>query len=173
MPTGAHDISQLLATRFQTVAGYGIDRITTVLQNDLAAHNAIMVDMVSGLCDVTTDKQRRYGESRSAEMDEVDEYGRARTQRSRGGSTVGFPLRKFQHAIGWTETWFQEHTPADMAEEPPKRGRDSISSTAAPAWLASIAALAPAAPEPTTSTSVVISQAPGCAPGCSSAPAAA
>lgn len=116
MSTGTHDISQLLATRFQSVVEYGVDRIATVLQNDLAAHNAIMTDMVSGLCEVTTDRQRRYGESRSAQMVEVDEYGRSATQRTRGGSTVGFPLRLFQYALGWTEKWMQNRTPADMAE---------------------------------------------------------
>lgn len=114
--TGTHDISQLLAARFQSAAEYGMDTIQQVLAADVAAHNAIMIDMVSGLCEVTTDRQRRYGESLSGSMVEVDEYGRSATQRARGGSTVGFPLRMFQYAIGWTQKWFQNHTPADMAE---------------------------------------------------------
>lgn len=113
--TGTYDISTLLATRFQSVADFGLDTIQRVLEADIAAHNTIVNDMVGGMCEVTTDRQRRYGTSTSGEMVEVDEYGRSATQVARPGATVGFPLKMFQFAIGWTEKWFQNHTPADMA----------------------------------------------------------
>lgn len=115
MTTGAHDISTLLATRFQSVAQYGVDKIQVVLAADIAAHNAIMLDMVGDLCEITTDRQRKYGTSVTGEMVEVDEYGRAPTQVAKPGATVGFPLRMFQFPIGWTEKWMQTHTPADLA----------------------------------------------------------
>lgn len=115
MTTGTHDISTLLATRYQSAADYGQDKIAAVLAADVAAHNAIMMEMVSDICEVTTDRQRRYGTSISGEMVEVDEYGRAQTQVAKPGATVGFPLRLNQFAIGWTEKWMQTHTPADMA----------------------------------------------------------
>ncbi len=115
MTTGTHDISTLLATRYQSAADFGQDKIAAVLAADVAAHNAIMMEMVSDICEVTTDRQRRYGTSISGEMVEVDEYGRAQPQVAKPGATVGFPLRLNQFAIGWTEKWMQTHTPADMA----------------------------------------------------------
>lgn len=113
--TGTLDISTLLATRHQSVAEFGLDTVRQVLEADVAAHNIIVQDMVTGLCEVTTDRQRRYGTSAAGEMVEVDEYGRAPTQVTRPGATVGFPLKLFQFPIGWTQKWLQTHTPADMA----------------------------------------------------------
>lgn len=113
--TGTMDISVLLATRFQSVAEFGMSTIQQVLAADVAAHNAIVQQMVGELCDPTTDRQRIYGSSVEGEMIEVDEYGRAQTQIDRPGATVGFPLRLFQYGLGWTQKYFQTHTPADMA----------------------------------------------------------
>jgi hypothetical protein len=117
MPTGTSDISTLLAARFQSAAAFGLDEIQRVLAADVAAHNAIVTEMVSGLCEVTGDRQRRYGTSVSGEMVEVDEYGRSQTQKARPGATVGFPLRLFQFGLGWTAKYFETHTPADMAAD--------------------------------------------------------
>lgn len=116
MATGSYDISTLLATRFPSAAEYGLDTILRVLQADVAAHNAAVTTMLAELCDVTTDRQRKYGTSINGEMVEVDEYGRAPTQRPLAGATVGFPLKLFQYPVGWTEKWLQTHTPADMAQ---------------------------------------------------------
>lgn len=115
MTTGTHDISTLLATRHSSAAAFGLDTIQAVLAADVAAHNRIVTEMVGGLCDVTTDRQRKYGTSASGEMAEVDEYGRSATQVSRPGATCGFPMRLFQFGLGWTSKWFETHTPADMA----------------------------------------------------------
>jgi hypothetical protein len=71
--------------------------------------------MAGEMCEFTTDRQRIYGTSAGGEMVEVDEYGKAPTQRSQPGATVGFPLRLFQYNVGWTYKWLQNHTPADMA----------------------------------------------------------
>lgn len=113
---GIADIGSLLAARFTSVADFGIENIVPVLQRELEAHNVMMADMVSSFCDVSTDRQRLYGAGQGGSMVEVDEYGASPTQRGRGGSTVGFPLRKFQYNLGWTKTWMQRKTPADMAE---------------------------------------------------------
>lgn len=115
MTTGTHDISTLLAARFQSAATYGLDTIQRILEADVAAHNQIVQSLVGDLCELTTDRQRKYGTSISGEMVEVDEYGRAATQVAKPGATVGFPLKLFQFSIGWTEKWFETHTPADMA----------------------------------------------------------
>lgn len=115
MPTGTQTIETLLAARIQSVAEFGMDTIQQVLAADVAAHNRIVEDLSTGLCEFTTERQRIYGTSISSEMTEVDEFGRAATQIARPGATVGFPLRLFQFPIGWTQKWLQNHTPADMA----------------------------------------------------------
>lgn len=113
--TGTYDISTLLATRFQSAAEFGLDTIQQVLANDIAAHNTIVTQMVSDMCEPTTDRQRIYGSSTDGDMNEVDEYGAAPTQVNRPGSTVGFPLRLFQFNLGWTAKFMQVATPADLA----------------------------------------------------------
>lgn len=115
--TGTYDISSLLKVTFQTVAEFGMDTIAQVLQRDLAAWNAMVSEMVSELCEVTTDRQRIYGTSVAGEMLEVDEYGLAPTQKAAPGATVGFPLRLFQYNIGWTAKYLQVATPADLATQ--------------------------------------------------------
>lgn len=114
--TGTYDISTLLAVRFQSAAQFGLDTIQRVLEADLQAHNAIVTQMVSDLCEVTTDRQRKYGSSVAGEMVEVDEYGRSVTQNPVSGDTVGFPLKLFQFALGWTSKYLEVATPADLAE---------------------------------------------------------
>lgn len=113
--TGTHDISTLLAVKHQSVAEFGEDTIAEVLQADLAAHNLIVSDMLSDLAASTADRQRISGTSLNGEMVETDEYGRAATQKATPGQTVGFPLRKFQYAIGWTRDFMKVATPADLA----------------------------------------------------------
>lgn len=115
--TGHMTISDLLAARFasESIAGFGEDTIAEILQNDIAAHNQIMEEMISGLCDVSTDRQRRAGSSVTGEMVEVDEHGRAPTQRDLPGSTVGFPLKLFQFPVGWTRKWLETASVQDMA----------------------------------------------------------
>ena len=113
--TGTYDLATLAANRFQSAAEFGIDKIATVLAQDLAAHNIIMQDLLAEFVEYTTDRQRIYGASLTGDMTQVDEYGRSATQRQLPGSTVGFPLHMFQFAIGWTEKWMQIKTPADVA----------------------------------------------------------
>lgn len=113
--TGTHDISTLLAVKHQSVAEFGEDTIAEVLGRDLAAHNLIVSDMLMDLAASTSDRQRISGTSLSGEMVETDEYGRAATQKATPGQTVGFPLRKFQYAIGWTRDFMKVATPADLA----------------------------------------------------------
>lgn len=115
MTTGTHDISTLLATRNQSVAQFGLNNIVPILERELAAHNALVTGFVSDLAEFTTDRQRKYGVSVAGDMEEVDEYGRSRTQVGKPGDTVGFPLKQYQFTIGWTRKWFENKTPADLA----------------------------------------------------------
>lgn len=114
--TGTFGIQSLLAARFQSVAEFGLNTVEEVLREDLAAHNAIVLSMIQELAETTTDRQRIYGSSTSGDMVEVDEYGRAPSQKSVTGATVAFPLKAFQFNLGWTEKWLQTRTPADLAQ---------------------------------------------------------
>lgn len=113
--TGTHDIDSLLATRFTSVIEFGMDTIVEVLKRDLAVHNALTADILGALVVVSTDRRRLAGSSTRLDMFEVDEYGRGPTQKEVPGSTVDFPLKKYQLPVGWNQDWFFEHTPADMA----------------------------------------------------------
>lgn len=116
MAVGIYDIQSLLAIKFQSVKAFGLNTIQDVIQRDLEMHNQLVTDMVGSLCETTTDAQRTYGTSSQNSMQEVDEYGRANTVRMDVGDTVGFPLRRYQYALGWTADWFSKKTPGDMAQ---------------------------------------------------------
>jgi len=113
--TGTHDISSLLAAKHQSVAEFGEDTVAQVIQADIQAHNLLVSDMLTDLAEGTADRQRLSGSSLGGEMVETDEFGRAATQKQTPGATVGFPLRKFQYAIGWTRDFLKVATPADIA----------------------------------------------------------
>lgn len=118
MPAGTHTLADLRSNRFQSVADYGLDTIDPIIRADLAAYNRITADAMMELADITTDRQRIYGTSAVVElMEEGDEFdpGVARKPPTTG-VTVGFPLRKYPYAIGWTNDYFLSATPADVAE---------------------------------------------------------
>lgn len=113
--TGTLTIQDLLAVQHQSAIEFGLDTIQQVLEADIAAHNAIVQDMIGTLCEFTTDRQRIYGASQDGELQEVDELGRPQAHQPQPGSEVGFPLRKFMRALGWTSTYFKIATPEDIA----------------------------------------------------------
>lgn len=113
--TGTHDITTLLAVQGQSVVDYGLDRANVAIQAELAAHNAIVDDMIGLLAERTTDRGAVYGAGAQMEMIDADEYTRAPTQVPGVPSMIDFPLKKKAIAIGWTNDWFQQNTPADLA----------------------------------------------------------
>lgn len=98
---------------------YGEDRLYRHIRDLLNAHNRMTRDLASFLVDYTTDNIRRFGaQPVSGEMVEVDEYGRADVQKTAvTGYDVGFPLRAYQYALGWTRRYFEVKTVADIAKE--------------------------------------------------------
>lgn len=115
--TGTYTIDDLRAARLTSAKEFGLDTINSVLQADIAAHNAIVTDLLGEFVTITTDAQRVTGTSYGGSMVEVDEFGRAATQKGAPGTTVAFPLRSFQFPIGWTDKWLMSHSPAEMAEQ--------------------------------------------------------
>lgn len=117
MQTGTYDISTLLATRNQSAAQFGLDTIQDILQANIAAHNAIVREMLADLAEVSVDRQRIYGTSASGAMMEVDEYSRGPTQREAPGAQAAFPLKLYQFPVGWTRKYMQNATPSDLAQK--------------------------------------------------------
>lgn len=109
-------IKDLLEVRTLSAERYGLNIIQQILEQDQRNHDAIMTDMVSTFSEVSDDIQRLYGAGGTIRFSQVDEFGRSHTQKNTTGSAVGFPLRRFQAAIGWTADYLTRATPADMAQ---------------------------------------------------------
>lgn len=113
--TGTFDMASLLAQRFVSAAKFGLNTIADVLAADRTTHNTIVRDMVAQFIDVTTDALRISGSTITGRMIRADEYTRAPTQKDLPGQTVGFPMDRYQFALGWTSDWLKRKTPADLA----------------------------------------------------------
>lgn len=111
-------LDTLAAVQNTTVALYGIDNAYQAIQTTLDAHNILVDEMLRDLVEVTTDNFRNYGGGTSGRrMQELDEWGAPDTQKTGAGVNVGFPLRIYGDALGWTQTWMEIHSPADMAAQ--------------------------------------------------------
>src|SRR5205085_1299459 len=87
------------------------------IQAALDAHNMIIRDMLQNFVDFTSQRQRRYGGFDQKNMQELDEFGRARPTKISAGVTAGFPLRKYGDALQWTRIFFQVATTQELAAE--------------------------------------------------------
>jgi hypothetical protein len=112
--TGTASIADLQAARFTSLAQFGVSRIESALQADLAVHNQLATEMVSSLAEISSDRQRIYGTSDSGQMVEADEFSRGPTQKPQVGATVAFPMRLFQYNVGWTRKFFQTKQVNDL-----------------------------------------------------------
>jgi hypothetical protein len=112
---GTLQVTDLLAATGQTIADYGEDLAFGAIANGLAAHNALVADMVTGLAQVTGERLGRFGSTGSGEMIDLDEGGAPDTQKVTAGANVGWPLRKVGYAIQWTRTYMMTKTPAELA----------------------------------------------------------
>lgn len=115
--TGISSVEDLRAYRFASAAEMGLDTINAVLERDLAAVNASMLDAVSLIAEPVTEQSRIYGTSYRYAMQEVDEHGVPQTKKAQPGQTVSFPLRRFAIALGWTRDAMKRMTPAEIAEQ--------------------------------------------------------
>lgn len=100
-----------------TVAQLGEDTAFAAIDAALAAHNAIMQDLLSSLVDRTTDRLRRYGGPANMAMDEIDEMGTPDAQKVAAGSNVGFPLRLYGGSLQWTRKAFQNMMANEFAAQ--------------------------------------------------------
>lgn len=116
MAYGTLSVSDLLATQ-ATVVQLGEDRVFQSIDIALAAHNALLREKYSQLCDFTTDRARRYGGGSQGTMDQVDEFGQADAQKITAGSRVEFPLYLYQYPVQWTRKYLQNAEAREFAEQ--------------------------------------------------------
>lgn len=124
LQTGTLQVSDTLVQRLRTEIGadvldqnvlaVGLDRIQAAIAAEIEAHNRLTRDMVAMLAVITTEKVASYGGQVGGEMMETDEFARVPTQKGFVPSKVGFPLRQFQFAVGWTYAFYRKATVRDM-----------------------------------------------------------
>ncbi len=107
MPFGTLSTLDTLAATQQSIAAYGEDRAWAEVEAAMMAHNRQMREMLGGLVEVTTDRQRRYGSAASKSMQVADQFGRPQAQKVTAGVTLGFPLRLYEDALQWTRKFTQ------------------------------------------------------------------
>lgn len=120
MTTGTHTMRDLIEIQDlarQTLIEYGEDNLLADVRADVDAHNDLVDEAVAEYAEVTTDIVRRSGTDSGTVDTELDETGRARTQKSEGGYDVAFPLRTYGYAVGWTAKYLKRATVADMARQ--------------------------------------------------------
>jgi hypothetical protein len=115
--TGTYKISDLQAVNDVSVLEFGESTVAEVLARDLERFNAQVQMMLAQLAQpVTTLAGRigRYGNSIDTDMVELDELGRPPAKKSKPGVNVGFPLKKYGWAAGFTRDYIATRTPAEV-----------------------------------------------------------
>jgi hypothetical protein len=115
-PTGTHTLADLQRITDQTVTQFGIENVLPVIQAELEAHNRVLNENMAAFVQMTTEREEAAGGSTSFDMEEADEYNRPRSQKPGDPYKVGYPLRRFTAAAGWTAEFFNIATPATLAE---------------------------------------------------------
>lgn len=98
----------------QRLVDIGTDRLAEFLQAELAVYNAIMDELMGKLSFPTTEHTVRYGAQGTMEMLPADEYSRQDVQRMGLGYSLGFPIERYQIAVGWTKDFFKRKTVGDL-----------------------------------------------------------
>jgi hypothetical protein len=118
MAYGTHQIADLLAVSTATIADIeGAEQaIAEAFAAELAAHNALVADMLREIADVGNEQMLGYGGSSDITAVELDEFGISDAQKSAVGANVGFPLRQWDVTLQWTRLYMQTRTPQDIAK---------------------------------------------------------
>jgi hypothetical protein len=115
--TGTFAVADLLAAKNTIIGtgGYSAQAIADSLAQDNENYSQIIQQAIADLAETSEDSMRPVGSSIGGDMMEVDEFSRGPTQKDTPGYFVGFPLRKFQFAVGWTAQWERNASVADAA----------------------------------------------------------
>mgnify|MGYP000688716211 CR=1 FL=1 len=115
--TGAYTLADLQQFTNITAISFGLDAIQDIVRAEFLAHDQLMMDMFNQYATPTTAREEAdgLGQILDGEFEEADEFSRVRTQKITGGQKLGFPLRKFQFANGWTLEYLERATVAHLA----------------------------------------------------------
>ena len=107
----------LAAANNQSVMQYGEEVVAGLIQQLLDAHNRLVGDIFGTFAGFTTERLASYGTNLTAgQMVDVDEYGLADAQKiPMGQDTVGFPLRRKQYNLQWTNDYLKQARPMELA----------------------------------------------------------
>jgi hypothetical protein len=112
-------VSDLAASNVanQIVANYGLDKAAEAVQSELDAHNAIVQDIIGELALPAETRIEAAGGPGSMKMFRAGEHSRVPTQKIGAAYNLGYPIEKFQIALGWTDEWFRRKTVAELAAQ--------------------------------------------------------
>lgn len=110
-------LDTLAASAAGTIAEYGENNAFDQVSIALAAHDALLADIVLAIAEPTSDRLRMAGGSSAMVAQELDEFGRPAPQKITAGAPLGFPLRRIGNALQWTRDWMQTKTPAELAAQ--------------------------------------------------------
>lgn len=116
-PTATYDLEWLRNQRNgRVLTSINATDLQRIVDTELAAHNARTQAMIGQYAArvPSRDGVDATGQSLTGSMTEVDEYGRARTQRPPQLGATYFPLRRYQFAAGFTADFFRKRTGADV-----------------------------------------------------------
>jgi hypothetical protein len=114
---GTYTLFDLQATTSTTVAQFGEENVWTALKNYLAAHNRISAEMVDEFCEFTTERLIGSGGITVGDFEELNELETPRAQKVVAGENLGIPMRNYAFGQQWTDLYFEEATPADLAAQ--------------------------------------------------------
>jgi hypothetical protein len=113
--TGTHTLASLQAITNQNIMQFGIENVLPVITAELETHNRSLREAMATFATPTTEREEAAGVgSDDFEMEEADEFNRPRGQVLTPPSKVGYPLRRFTFAMGWTAEYFNNSTPAAL-----------------------------------------------------------
>jgi hypothetical protein len=115
MTTRVFTLEDLLAQEFTPISTLGIDNVNAAMTAHLDFMNRSVSEQQTMLAEQVTDPRRIWGTSSNISMVETDEFGDGRTQSPKSGVEVGFPMRRFSVATGWTTEWLQRAMAPELA----------------------------------------------------------
>lgn len=110
-------LDTLAAYNNTNVIDFGEEQMAGFIQAIIDAENALVQDILTDFVGVVPSRETTYGtNTTSGDMVEVDEFGVADAQKVPfAPSTVGFPLRRVQHTLQWTNDYLAVTTPRQLA----------------------------------------------------------
>jgi len=113
---GTHSATDLLSVTNQSIADFGEENVAQSFAAELAAHNALVANMLAELCSFGDEQITMYGGASDIVAIDTDEFGLSDAQKPATGVNVGFPLRNWDVTLQWTRLWMTMNTPADAAK---------------------------------------------------------